>query len=85
MVYANVIKEPFGALPSDEDDTQWIREHKMKAFRAVTTGEKYCVFSLLSLFRFLLSRMKELKIKKIPNFTLISNFSRTRSATGKNF
>ena len=41
MVYANVIKEPFGALPSDEGDTQWIREHKMKAFRAVTTGEKY--------------------------------------------
>ena len=69
MVYANVIKEPFGALPSDKDDTQWIREHNIKAFRAVTTGEKYCVFSLLFLPFFIVKDpMKKLEIKKIPKF-----------------
>ena len=42
MVYGHVmIRKPFGALPvdeEDEEDIQWMREHKMKAFRAVTTG-----------------------------------------------
>ena len=43
MVYANVIKQPFGVLPTDEKDVEWIREHKIKAFRAVTTGEPLSV------------------------------------------
>lgn len=39
MVYGNVvIKEHFETLPEDESDTKWMREHKMKAFRAVTTA-----------------------------------------------
>ena len=39
MVYGHVmIRKPFGALPSDEEDIQWMREHRIKAFRAVTTG-----------------------------------------------
>ena len=39
MVYGNVmIKKPFEALPSDNEDSQWMREHRIKAFRAVTTG-----------------------------------------------
>ena len=41
MVYANVIKKPFGALPVDNGDVDWIREQKIKAFRAVTTGEQF--------------------------------------------
>ena len=41
MVYANVINKPFGALPVDNGDVQWIREQKIKAFRAVTTGEQF--------------------------------------------
>ena len=43
MVYANVIKQPFGGLPTDEKDVEWIREHKIKAFRAVTTGKPLSV------------------------------------------
>ena len=42
MVYGHVmIRKSFGALPvdeEDEEDIQWMREHKIKAFRAVTTG-----------------------------------------------
>ncbi|PFX30422.1 solute carrier family 12 member 2-like [Stylophora pistillata] len=39
MVYGNVvIKEHFETLPEDESDAKWMREHKMKAFRAVTTA-----------------------------------------------
>ena len=40
MVYGHVmIKKPFGALPAvDAEDIQWMREHRIKAFRAVTTG-----------------------------------------------
>ena len=39
MVYGNV-KKPFEAVASDKDkeDSQWMREHRIKAFRAVTTG-----------------------------------------------
>ena len=45
MVYANVIKEAFGMLPEDESDVEWMREHRIKAFRAVTTG-KQCTAEL---------------------------------------
>lgn len=38
MVYGNVIKKEFGALPSNTADTLWIRENKIKAFQAVTTA-----------------------------------------------
>ena len=38
MVYGHVIRKPFVALPSDKEDIQWMREHGIKAFRAVTTG-----------------------------------------------
>ena len=38
MVYGHVIRKPFDALPSDKEDIQWMREHRIKAFRAVTTG-----------------------------------------------
>ena len=38
MVYGHVIRKPFVALPSDKEDIQWMREHRIKAFRAVTTG-----------------------------------------------
>ena len=41
MVYGHVmIGEPFDALPSpsDKEDIQWMWEHRIKAFRAVTTG-----------------------------------------------
>ena len=42
MVYGHVmIRKPFGALPAvavDEENIQWMREHRIKAFRAVTTG-----------------------------------------------
>ena len=42
MVYGHVmIRKSFGALPvdeEDEEDIQWMREHRIKAFRAVTTG-----------------------------------------------
>ena len=40
MVYGHVmIRKPFGALPAvDEEDIQWMREHRIKAFGAVTTG-----------------------------------------------
>ncbi|KAL9968204.1 hypothetical protein ACROYT_G026551 [Oculina patagonica] len=38
MVYGNVIKKPFGSLSADNGDAKWIREHKIKAFRAVTTA-----------------------------------------------
>ena len=40
MVYGHVmIRKPFGALPAvDEGDIQWMKEHRIKAFRAVTTG-----------------------------------------------
>ena len=57
MVYANVIKEAFGMLPGDESDVEWMRKHKIKAFRAVTTG-KQCTAELLKsclLFNFILS------------------------------
>lgn len=39
MVYGNV-KKPFEAVASDKDkeDSQWMREHRIKAFRAVTTA-----------------------------------------------
>jgi len=40
MVYANVVKTPFGKIPADDEDAKWIREHKIKAFRAMTTGEQ---------------------------------------------
>lgn len=40
MVYGNVISNQFEALPSDAEDTRWVREHKVKAFRAVTTGKR---------------------------------------------
>ena len=46
MVYANVLKEAFGMLPEDESDVEWMRKHKIKAFRAVTTG-KQCTAELL--------------------------------------
>ena len=55
MVYANVIKEAFGMLPEDESDVEWMRKHKIKAFRAVTTG-KQCTAELLKsclLFNFI--------------------------------
>ena len=42
MVYGHVIiGEPFDdwPSPSDKEDIQWIREHRIKAFRAVTTGD----------------------------------------------
>ena len=57
MVYANVIKEAFGMLPEDESDVEWMRKHKIKAFRAVTTG-KQCTAELLKsclLFNFIFS------------------------------
>ena len=39
MVYGHVmIGKPFDTLQSDEEDIQWMREHRIKAFRAVTTG-----------------------------------------------
>ncbi|XP_015748716.1 PREDICTED: solute carrier family 12 member 2-like [Acropora digitifera] len=39
MVYGHVmISESFVALPSDEEDIQWMREHRIKAFRAVTAA-----------------------------------------------
>ena len=38
MVYGNVLKKPFEAVASDKEDSQWMREHRIKAFRAVTTG-----------------------------------------------
>ena len=39
MVYGHVmISKPFRALPLDEEDIQWMRKHRIKAFRAVTTG-----------------------------------------------
>ena len=39
MVYGHVmIGQPFVALPSDEEDMQWMRENRIKAFRTVTTG-----------------------------------------------
>ena len=82
MVYANVIKKPFGALPSDKDDTHWIREHKMKAFRAVTTGEKDCVFSPLSLTFFTVEDEEAEKLRRFRNFTF-ENFLETNSTTGK--
>ena len=44
MVYGNVIKKEFGALPSNTADTLWIRENKIKAFQAVTTGMNACIF-----------------------------------------
>ena len=37
MVYGNV-KKPFEAVASDTEDSQWMREHRIKASRAVTTG-----------------------------------------------
>ena len=46
MVYANVIKEPFGAVPADNGDVKWIRDQKIKAFRVVTTGEQYTFATL---------------------------------------
>ena len=46
MVYANVIKEAFGMLPEDESDVEWMRKHKIRAFRAVTAG-KQCTAELL--------------------------------------
>ena len=54
MVYANVIKEAFGMLPEDESDVEWMRKHKIRAFRAVTAG-KQCTAELLKsclLFQF---------------------------------
>ena len=54
MVYANVIKEPFKMLPEDESDVEWMRKHKIRAFRAVTAG-KQCTAELLKsclLFQF---------------------------------
>ena len=54
MVYANVIKEAFGMLPEDESDVEWMRKHKIRAFRAVTAG-KQCTAKLLKsclLFQF---------------------------------
>lgn len=44
MVYGNVIKKEFGALPSNHADTLWIRENKIKAFQAVTTGMNAYIF-----------------------------------------
>jgi len=39
MVYGHVmISNYFGALPLGEEDIQWMREHRIKAFRAVTIG-----------------------------------------------
>jgi len=38
MVYANVVNKPFGKMPADDADAEWIREHKIKAFRAMATG-----------------------------------------------
>jgi len=39
MVYANVVNKPFGQMPADDADAEWIRQHKIKAFRAMTTGK----------------------------------------------
>lgn len=39
MVYANVVNKPFGKMRADDADARWIREHKIKAFRAMTTGK----------------------------------------------
>ncbi|XP_044179278.1 solute carrier family 12 member 2-like [Acropora millepora] len=40
MVYGHVmIRKPFGALPAvDEGDIEWMKEQRIKAFRAVTTA-----------------------------------------------
>ena len=39
MVYGHVmVKKPFGALPLGEEDIEWMKEQRIKAFRAVTTG-----------------------------------------------
>ena len=39
MVYGHVIiSKYFSALPLGEEDIQWMKEHRIKAFRAVTTG-----------------------------------------------
>ena len=38
MVYGNVVNKPFEKMPRDDADAEWIRQHKIKAFRAMTTG-----------------------------------------------
>ena len=38
MEYGHVIRKPFDTLPSDKEDIQWMKENRIKAFRAVTTG-----------------------------------------------
>ena len=38
MVYGNVVNKPFEKMARDDADAEWIRQHKIKAFRAMTTG-----------------------------------------------
>ena len=53
MVYGNVIiQKEFGSLPSNTADTLWIRENKIKAFQAVTTGMNvYILFPLIRWYK----------------------------------
>lgn len=42
MLYGNVYKGEFGTIPPEKDtieDTKWLRDHNIKAFRSVTTGK----------------------------------------------
>lgn len=47
MLFGNVYKGDFGSIPPENhatEDAKWLRDHKIKAFPAVTTGiECYCM------------------------------------------
>ena len=67
MVYGNVIKKEFGALPSNTADTLWIRENKIKAFQAVTTGMNACIFfPLLRQYEMRTNHLRQSRTSRYP-------------------